>query len=441
MATTGKKKISKNKRIKNTQSKLSPIRNAAVLTVGDELLIGQVVNTNSAHLGSILTNLGYHITESTSVGDHKATIEKTIKRLIQNNDVILVSGGLGPTSDDITVETIAKTLKLPLKEDKEWLKKMEEFFKARGRIMTANNKKQALLPKTAKRINNNCGTAPGVHITHSKSDIFLMPGVPYEMKAMMEEYITPWLQKKNSSQYIYHKTIHTAGVGESILAERLGDVSHFMKEDVTLAYLPALGEVRLRVSVMASNEKAALLKAKPFEAHILKTLQKNIYGEEGITLEAAVGNLLKEKNLTIAVAESCTGGLVNHKLTNVSGSSRYLNGGLVAYANEVKSKELQVPENLFKTKGAVSEEVAKAMAIGVAKKFNAGIGVGVTGIAGPDGGTAEKPVGTVYVSVFYQSKSHVRKFVFEKDRLRNKERFASATLNMVRLVLLGEEIS
>jgi nicotinamide-nucleotide amidase len=421
----------------------------AILTVGDELLIGQVINTNAGWIGERARSHGYQVALQLTVGDTMDQIIWAISLALSKAQYVLVSGGLGPTDDDLTVAAVAQALGRPLVEDPQWIARMEAFFASRGRTMTPNNRRQALRPQGAEIIDNKIGSACGHWIElnekdltgaeHAGKHIALMPGVPYEMKQMMADFVEPRLKAANPHQYIYTKTILTAGMGESVLAHRLGDMSDMMKNNISLAYLPSLGEVRLRITTQGPTMDHAQATAKPLQAHIEKTLTHIIYGYDTDTLEAALGRALTQRQATIAVAESCTGGLVNHRLTNVPGSSRYISGGVIAYANDVKTQELGVSSETLTQHGAVSEQTAIAMAEGVRRKFNATLGLAITGIAGPDGGTPEKPVGTVWFAIADANGTKAIKQQFETDRLRNKERSAAFALNFARLRLQGVE--
>lgn len=419
----------------------NPVPRASILAVGDELLIGQVINSNAAWIGDKLTEAGYVVVRHTVVGDDRRAIAMALQDCATDSDVVLVSGGLGPTHDDLTVESIAAWAGLELEEDPAVVERIRGFFLARGREMTENNRRQALRPYGSELIDNDCGTAPGhwlpMPMAKGRGHVVLMPGVPHEMKSMMERFVLPRLRAAAAGAAVLRCTLHTAGVGESVLATKLDGVQALLGPDVTLAYLPSLGEVRLRVTARGSTETQARALLEPVEVFLRDRLGHHVYDGDGGTLEAAVGQLLVQRGFTLAAAESCTGGYFNHRMTNVAGSSRYIRGGIVAYANEIKTKELGVPVEFFATAGAVSREVAAAMAEGVRRKFAADIGVGITGVAGPGGGTPEKPIGLVYIAVADSAGVDVRRMQFENDRLRNKERTVSAALNLVRLRLMG----
>lgn len=415
----------------------SELRKASILTIGDEILMGQITNSNAAWIGDQLTACGYVVSQHSVVGDQSLAIQKELLRLAQENHVVLVTGGLGPTDDDLTLDAVATALQAPLHEDPQWLRTMETYFERRGRTMSSNNRKQARIPQGAIRIDNDCGTAPGIWFfpAANRAAIALMPGVPFEMQSMMKRFVLSELKKLNSTQVIFQKTLLTAGTGESQMAQELGDVKNLMSKGVTLAWLPSLGEVRLRITSIGPSIDEAQKKAEPLISTLKAKFANILYQEDEGSLEGTVGAILTKKGESIAVAESCTGGLINHKLTNVPGSSVYLKGGIVTYSNEVKTQELGVSADLFDTVGAVSDKVARAMAEGVRKKFAADLGIGVTGVAGPDGGTAQNPVGTVWIAVSYGGQTYSKKWVFETDRLRNKERFASTALSFAHHVL------
>ncbi len=421
---------------------------AAVLSIGDELLIGQVVNSNAAWMGAALTDKGFRVMRHLSVGDDEDAIAAALDQCLSDAEVVVICGGLGPTDDDLTLRSVARHLKRGLRVDQNWVAHIEKFFRSRGREMAPSNVRQGEVPEGAELLPNPSGTAPGIWVelttedatgpAHAGKVLALTPGVPYEMMEIMEQEILPRLAPRAKGCAIFHRTLHTAGLGESQLAQMISGTRTMLTPSLKLAYLPHFGEVRLRITAEAENSVRAEGDAAPLEFFLRQKLEHHLYGADGDTLELAVIRLLRERKATIAVAESCTGGLINNRFTNVPGSSQILHGGIITYANVVKTAELGVPAELFTTVGAVSEEVARAMAEGVRRKFSATIGLAVTGIAGPDGGTPEKPVGTVWIAVCDGKGTVARKVICEQNRLRNKERFTTAALNSVRLRLLGK---
>ena len=399
---------------------------AAVLSIGDELLIGQVINSNAAWMGEALTNAGFQVTRHLSVGDDEGAIAGALDQCLAEAEAVVVCGGLGPTDDDVTVRSVARRLKRGLRVDQDWVAHIERFFKSRGREMAPDNVRQGEVPEGATLLPNPSGTAPGIWIEltaddatgpeHAGKVIALTPGVPYEMKDLMEREVLRRLAPRSKGHVVFNRTLHTAGLGESQLAHMITGVRNMLTPTLKLAYLPHFGEVRLRITSLGVDAVRAEGDAAPLEFFIRQKLEHHLYGADGETLEFALIRMLREMKSTIAVAESCTGGLINNRLTNVPGSSHVLHGGIVTYANAVKTAELGVAAELFSTVGAVSEEVARSMAEGVRRKFGAALGLAVTGIAGPDGGSPGKPVGLTYIAVADPIRADVRRYVWPGDR-------------------------
>ena len=411
----------------------------SLLTIGDELLIGQVINSNTAWMGSKLTDINCKVTQQLSVGDKKVEIEKALDYLIPQSDFIIIGGGLGPTHDDITMEVLSDYFCIPLEYDAEWIGRVEAFFTARKRLMSENNKKQALLLKDAHRIDNDCGTAAGQHFTPSKYgheiEIFVVPGVPFEMKSMMERYILPTLSKKSlkAGEKILKTTLLTTGAGESALAQKCDPFVKKVQQlaNYTLAFLPSPTQVRLRLQTTAKTPE----EESQFHS-LVEELKgycgKDFYGFEPETMEESLITRLRQQHITITLAESCTGGLVTHLLTQIPGSSEVVRGTLVPYQTDLKTSELGVSVDLMKTHGVVSEQTAIAMAEGVRKKWGTDIGVATTGYLGPSGGDEHSPVGTVWIAVATADKTETKSLHMDQHRERNKDRSAQATLDLIR---------
>jgi len=372
---------------------------AAIVTIGDEILIGQIIDTNSAWMAKELTAAGIDIKEMASISDDPAQITSTLDRLIGTVDLILMTGGLGPTRDDLTKDTLNEYFGGTMIMNQEVLDGIEEFFRKRGRSMLETNRRQALVPDVCKILPNNFGTAPGMWFTKDNTSIISMPGVPYEMKPLVSEQLLPALQKELGIPVIVHKTVMTQGVPESYLAEMIKDWELSLPACMKLAYLPRPGVVRLRLTVKGDCAGSANEMLDEKIAGLTALIGDHIFGFEDTLLEKVLGELLKEKGLHIATAESCTGGNIAHLITSVAGSSSYFNGSIVAYSNEVKMSVLGVDESLIAEHGAVSSRVAEAMAKGVQQITGSDIAISTTGIAGPDGGTEEKPVGTVWIGI------------------------------------------
>ncbi len=409
---------------------------ATLLTIGDELLIGQVVNTNAAWLGEQLNGLGVEVVRAVSLGDDETAIRHELEQALAASDLVILTGGLGPTRDDITREVVAGYFGVPLHLDPQILENIRERFRRRGRVMAAINERVALVPEGFEPLANPVGSAPGLWRVEEgggrKRIVVLVPGVPRELKAIYHEEIVPRLRDQESLRVILHRTLLTAGIGESNLQERIGDLSDYLGLELRLASLPSADSVRLRLTATGTDRAALEAALERLEAHLRERIGPYLYGTGDDTLEAALGRMLAERGLTIAVAESCTGGLVLHRLTNTSGSSAYVVGGVVAYSNDVKMSALGVEEEALAQHGAVSEVVARQMARGVCKHLGADVGISTTGVAGPTGGTPEKPVGTVWIG-YADARGDFAQFNrFGKDRAMNKTRSATAALDLAR---------
>ncbi len=412
--------------------------NAQIITVGDEILIGQVLNTNAAFIGSNLIENNIYVTRTSVVGDAEAEIVNEFGKAWNENDVVIVTGGLGPTHDDITRKCIVNFFNTELVKNTEVLEDIKSLFRKRGWKVTKVNEGQALVPKCANVIRNSRGTAPGIWIEKENKIFVAMPGVPFEMKEMMESYVVPALKEKlgESETITLRKTLLTTGIGESTLFERLGDLNELLG-DSKLAFLPSQFGVRLRITSTGNSEEEALNKISEIEQKIRSKAGRFIYGKENESLEEVIGKLLKERGLTLAVAESCTGGLVSDMLTNISGSSVYFERGVVSYSNAAKVEILKVNEDMIAENGAVSIEIARQMAEGVKSISGTDLGLSTTGIMGPTGATTDKPVGLVYIGICDDKVCTAKEFQFGDDRVLNKQRAAQAALDMLRRHLLG----
>ena len=359
-------------------------------------------------------------------------------------DSVFITGGLGPTKDDITKTTFCDYFNTTLVENEEVLKDVTSFFIKRNKEVSAINKKQAEVPEGCMVIRNQNGTAPGMWMEKDKTVFVSMPGVPYEMKLMMSDIILPKIKKNYVLPFIYHKTILTQGIGESVLSELISDWEDAITlQGIGLAYLPSPGMVRLRLSASGTDEKALKQKIDSEVENIKPLIEKYIYGyeeygKEQPKMEEILGELLQSKNLKLALAESCTGGYISHLITSVAGSSSYYNGGIVPYHNEFKHQLLQIDAAIFEKQGAVSEECVIAMAKQAQIVFNATTSIAVSGVAGPAGGTEEKPVGTVWIAVSYREKIIAKKFLFGDHRMRNIQMTATTAMNLLRKLILGE---
>lgn len=411
---------------------------AHIITIGDEILIGQTLNTNAAYIGDQLTNLQVTINKTSVVGDDHDDIMSEFKNCWAKNDLVIVTGGLGPTHDDITRNCIVKFFKTELIQDDDVLSDIRQLFQKRGRDVRKINENQSLVPKIARVIRNEFGTAPGLWIEKDKKIFIAMPGVPYEMHAMIESFVLPNLIEKLGELPTVQKrmTLETTGIPESFLFEKLGDISELLN-GARMAFLPSAIGVRMRITVNEKNDEDASNKLIEIEQKIRSKVGRYIFGRDGEKLEEVVGRILNERGLKISIAESCTGGYLSNLFTNVSGSSNYFERGLVAYSNASKVEIAKVDEDTISEYGSVSLEVAKQMADGIKSISGTDLGISITGILGPTGATDTKPVGLVYIGLCDQEICTAKKFIFGEDRLLNKQRSAQAALEMVRRHLLG----
>jgi nicotinamide-nucleotide amidase len=403
--------------------------NVEIISIGDELLIGQIVNTNAVYLASHLSALGLEVKWITTVGDHREDLENALSLAMQRSEIVIATGGLGPTHDDITKNVAAELFQSGFIFKPEILARIKKAFERRGVKMPAVNEDQARVPEKAVILENPIGSAPGLLFEKDGKKCFILPGVPAEMKAMCEATVFPML--KGKGQTILQKTIRTMGLPESTLFERVGEIKK-IEEMVKVAFLPRAAGVDIRLTAKGKDAFECKRKMEQGLAIFQEKVGDYIYGYDGASLEQVVARLLFEKKKTVAVAESCTGGLLANKLTNVSGSSEYFERGVVAYSNQAKMDILGVPAAILEKFGAVSSETATAMAEGIKRISGVDFGISTTGIAGPTGGTKEKPVGLVYIGFASKDKSFAKKRQFFKDRLTNKERFAQAALDLLR---------
>jgi nicotinamide-nucleotide amidase len=399
---------------------------ALIITIGDELLIGQTIDTNSAWMGQELNKLGIWVIERIAISDDKNHIIDTLEKNKNRADVILITGGLGPTKDDLTKHVLCEYFGGELIINDEILQHVTEIFSRRNLPMLEVNMQQAMMPNNCKALFNKLGTASGMQWQIPFADkvgqqfIISMPGVPFEMKYIMQTHVLPMLQGLSNTQ-VHHRTLVTAGIGESFLANKIKDWEEALPPQIKLAYLPAIGMVKLRLTTRGNlNETLEVALDKEFEA--LKILVKDyLFADNDEPLELTIGNLLLQNKATLSVAESCTGGFIASKIVSIAGSSKYFDGGVVSYSYRAKENLLGVNNQTLQTFGAVSEECVTEMCKGVLQKFNSTYGIAVSGIAGTDGGTDDKPVGTVWIAVGTANKIVAKKYLFSKDRFRNIE--------------------
>jgi nicotinamide-nucleotide amidase len=414
---------------------------AELLSIGDELLIGQIVNTNASYLSEKLNAIGVDVHRITTVGDKEKDILQAMRRAWVESDIVIATGGLGPTHDDISKNIVAKFFKKKLVMDMKTLRHVEARFKSFGyKKMPEKNIGQALVPEGFTALRNDRGTAPGLLFHKGGKTFIIMAGVPHEMKWLTEKWVLAYLKKQYKGKFgqvILHKTLLAIGIGESLLAEKIGDMKDILEEWATLAFLPKISGIRLRISVRASTEVKAKAIVSRVEKRILTKASSYIYGAGNDTPEDVVISLLIKRKRTLSVAESCTGGMLGMRITNVTGSSKVFTGGLVSYANDVKLNELGVAKTILLKYGAVSEQCAIAMAEGALKKFGTDYAISITGIAGPEGGTKDKPIGTVWIALAEKGKPTVAKLHhFGEGREIVRERSCDLALEMLRKRLL-----
>ena len=404
---------------------------AQIVTIGDELLIGQTIDTNSAWIGAELSKLGFDIIRKISIHDLREDILHTLAEVNGKSDVVLITGGLGPTSDDITKQTLCEFFSTKLVTSSEVLDMIEEMFRQRNWPMNENNRRQADVPESCQVLKNAQGTAPGMWFEKEGTIFISLPGVPFEMKYIMNEHVIPGLRKKFTNQVIIHKNIMTYGVGEARLAEILSGFEEALPREIRLAYLPAYGIVKLRLTATGGDKIHLENKLSHQVRKLYEIIPDCIYGENEESFEMVVGKMLKEKKKTVCTAESCTGGKIASMLTSIPGSSGYFIGSVVAYDNRIKKELLGVSQDILDNYGAVSRETVEKMAEGARELMKTDYAVATSGIAGPDGGSDLKPVGTFCIAVSSKNETSSAQFRFGTDRMTNINRFAVAALHLL----------
>lgn len=411
---------------------------AELISVGTEILLGNIVNTNASYLAEMCASLGLDLFYQTVVGDNEERMTETLMKALSRSDVVIMTGGLGPTKDDLTKEVAAKVFDMQLTEDAHTRRRIEEFFAgSQFKVITDNNWKQALVPDGAKVIDNHNGTAPGLIMEKDGKTIILMPGPPNEMKPMFERDIAPYLNSLEP-EIIYSEMVKISGRGESRVETEIMDLME-TQTNPTIAPYAKTGEVHLRITAKAKDEEEAKCLIAPVREELERRFGNYVYAQdEQVTLAAALIDLLKEKRLTVTTAESCTGGLLSGELVSVSGASEVFKEGFVTYANEAKEKYLGVQSETLQKFGAVSEETAKEMAEGAALRTGADTAIAVTGIAGPGGGTDEKPVGLVYIGVYVKGKTKVIRYHLKGNRQKVRDYAVVNGMNQLRMMILEE---
>jgi nicotinamide-nucleotide amidase len=433
--------------VKNANERYNPAMNAIILSVGDELVLGQTVDTNSAWISQQLAAIGCGIVGHQTVGDDQLSIEKMIAQSVEGADVIILSGGLGPTDDDLTRQAIAAVLNAELVEDPRWTAEVQAFFARLGRQMPERNRIQSMIPRGAEMLWNTNGTAAGIKAEIPRQSgagavtLFAVPGVPKEMKAMFARDVFPWVRQRSGGAAILSRTLHTFGLGESAVADRLGDLMA-RDRNPSVGTTVSGGIVSLRVNSRFSSEAEARERLDATAAECRAAMGDIIFGEDEQNLGSVVARILLDhpQRPTVATAESCTGGITAKMLTDTPGSSAFFRYGWVTYANEAKTRLLGVPEETLKAYGAVSEQTVAAMVTGARERASSTYALSISGIAGPDGGTPEKPVGTVWFALAHPAGVTARRFVLTGDREMIRDRAAKMALTMLRFELLGKAL-
>ena len=407
-----------------------------IITIGDEILIGQIVDTNSAWMAKELNKIGLRITQISSISDSKEVIISSLNLASQRADVVLITGGLGPTKDDITKVALLEYFGGKLEVNREQLNEVERLFKSFGKKVSDINVKQAEVPTSCNILINSRGTAPGMWFEKDDTIFVSMPGVPYEMKWLMENQVLPKLKSRLDLPIIEHRTFLTQGVGESLLSEWISEWEDALPVYIKLAYLPSPGLVRLRLSAVGQDSKILSEELKKLGDTLYSIIGKHIYGEGDTSLPEVIQELFIQKNLSLSVAESCTGGNISHLITSIAGSSSYYKGGAVPYTEKLKAELFGVSPDTIEVHGVVSEEVARELADGARKVFNSDYAISITGIAGPSGATEHLPIGSIWIGVAGPESTHAKLFRFSTDRQRNITMASLSALNWLRRIVL-----
>jgi nicotinamide-nucleotide amidase len=411
---------------------------AEIITIGDEILIGQIIDTNSAWIAEQFNLSGIEIYQITSVHDDTVHIMEALKKAEEKVDLVILTGGLGPTKDDITKHALCEFFNTKLVFHEPTFEHIKQRFKNRNIDLNKLNRDQALIPESCTVLPNKVGTAPGMWFEKNDTIFVSVPGVPFEMKYLVKNEILPRLQNNGKTKAMFHKTVQTQGLPESMLADRIENWESSLPKNIKLAYLPNPMSVRLRLSAIGTDLNDLKQQVESEIERLKQIIPDHIFGFDNETLAEVIGRMLLEKGQTLAVAESCTGGYISHLITSVSGSSGWYKGGVTSYSNEIKQNLLGVSLELLKKYGAVSEQVIREMATGARKKFNVDFAVATSGIAGPTGGTNEKPVGTVWIAVAGPDKTIAEKFIFGDNRERNIIRSSQTALQILRRTILNQ---
>lgn len=409
---------------------------ADIVTIGDEILYGHIVDTNSQWLSEALNKVGIRIRRKLSIGDTEEEIMDALQEGHKKAQVVITTGGLGPTKDDLTKKIFASYFKVGMTERPEVTENLKRIFASRKKLLNELNLQQALVPENGEVIANSVGTAPGMWFENEGTIFISMPGVPHEMKKMMAEEAIPRLQRYFQTPFIYHRMVKTIGIAEAILAEKLEQWENALAEDIKLAYLPRLGQVRLRLTAIGEDKEDLKARVNTEVEKLKPLIEEHVYAYDDEEVEHTVGQQLLALGQTLATAESCTGGLIADKITDIAGCSAYYQGGVVAYSNDVKVSQLGVSQDTLQAHGAVSEQTAIQMAEGARKHCGADYAISTTGVAGPGGGTPQKPVGTIWVGYADKDKSFAKLYQLTNNRMMNINFTYNLAMNLLRRELL-----
>ncbi len=412
---------------------------ATIITIGDELLIGQVIDTNSAYIAQALNKIGVSVSNRIAVGDSKEAIIDALNNASANNNVVILTGGLGPTADDITKPLLNEYFGGKMVVHQPTLDHITDIFvNKHKRPMIDRNRKQAEVPDVCEVLFNETGTAPGMLFKKDGVFYFSLPGVPHEMRFLTDKHVIPTIQNSFTTQPILHRTLLTAGIGESFLAELIADLENELPSFIKLAYLPNFGMVRLRLTATGKDDNKLTTNINAAFAKLKLAVAEYLVTDQDENMEVVVGKLLKQNNQTVSTAESCTGGYIGHLLSKHGGSSQFYTGGIISYDNRIKTEFLDVPEHILQTVGAVSQEAVEQMAKSVRESMKTDFAVSVSGIMGPSGQTDEKPLGMVWIGVASKEKVVSKVFYLRFDRLRNIEVTANQAINLLRLLIINK---
>lgn len=413
---------------------------AIIIVIGNEVLSGETLDANSQFIGTALNNAGINVMMKITIPDEPAAIRESISQAFEKSGLIIMTGGLGPTKDDMTRNVIADYFHCKMVFNKEVFENIKELFKNRYPKLTQLNENQAYIPECAIPLHNRLGSAPGLVIERNNKILIALPGIPYEAENLVTEQVIPWLDRLIKTKCVVNRNIRTIGIPESYIANQIRDIEETLPSNIRLAYLPRLGQVKLRLTATGKNSKHLINELNPLIKSISDRLNTAVYGYDDEEFPACIGRLLRNENATLSLAESCTGGFISHLITSVPGSSDYFKGSITAYSNAIKVSNLGIDPQILEKFGAVSEENAKAMAEAALKHFNSDFSLATTGIAGPSGGTDEKPVGTLWMASAGRGKTSAKKIVFDRGRKQNIEFFSISAMNLLRRFILGIDV-